>query len=155
MEVFQANLNKCRLAQIELTNRLKQQNSCLALIQEPYCFKGRLSLLPQNITVFPSNRDGGPRASILVSKHMQAKEVTNLVSRDLAVCLVKLDNRTTVIASLYLDITKEVVTQDLVKLLEFTIARRYALLLAVDSNAHNTVWGHKNNSRGEALLDFI
>jgi hypothetical protein len=126
MEVFQINLNKCRLAQIELTTRLKQQSNCLALIQEPYCFKGRLSLLPQNITVFPSNRCGGPRASILVSKHLQAKEVTNLVSRDLAVCLVQLDNRTTVIASLYLDITKGVITQDLENLLKFTKDRRYA-----------------------------
>ena len=105
MEVFQVNLNKCRMAQIEINNRLKSINSCMALLQEPYCFKGRLSLLPQNISVFPSNRDGGPRASILISKHMQAKEVTNLVSRDMAVCLVKLDNRTTVFASLYLDIT--------------------------------------------------
>jgi hypothetical protein len=86
---------------------------------------------------------------------MQAKEVTNLVSKDLAVCMTKLDNRTTVIASLYLDIKASVITSDLENLLEFVKARRYALLLAVDSNAHNTVWGHKNNSRGETLLDFI
>jgi hypothetical protein len=105
MEVLQLNLNKCRLAQIELNNKLKKISNCLALIQEPYCYKGRLSLLPSNISIFPSNKDGGPRAAILINKNIQAKEITNLVSRDMAVCLAKLDNRTTVIASLYLDIT--------------------------------------------------
>jgi hypothetical protein len=127
----------------------------MALIQEPYCFKGRLALIPQNISVFPSNKDGGPRASVLIGKHLQAKELTSLVSRDLAVCITKLDNHTTVIASLYLDITQGVITKALEDLLNFVKSRRYALLLAVDSNALNTVWGHKNNSRGEALLDFI
>ena len=78
IQVHQVNLNKCRLAQIELTNKLKRHKQVLALVQEPYCYKGQMALLPSNVTIIPSGRSGGPRAAIYISKNLKAKEVSNL-----------------------------------------------------------------------------
>ena len=155
IEVHQINLNKCRLAQIELVNKLKRHKQVLALIQEPYCYKGQMALLPTNVTIIPSGRGGSPRAAIYISKNLKAKEVSNLVTRDSAACLVSLENRSTLIASVYLDITTGVLTDSLKAIVDFAFMRRYALLIGIDTNAHNTAWGHSNNTRGENLLDFI
>ena len=51
IEVTQLNMQKARLAQIEVLNKInKCNNQFLMLTQEPYCYKATLALLPQNAT---------------------------------------------------------------------------------------------------------
>ena len=56
IEVTQLNMQKARMAQIEMMNKLnKCKNPFLILAQEPYCYKSTLALLPQNTKTIPSD----------------------------------------------------------------------------------------------------
>ena len=156
IKVHQLNLNKCRQAQVELTECLKKSgDKCIALMQEPYNYKSRMALLPQNMVVIPSSKMGNPRAGMLLSQSLKAKEVTNLIRRDMAVALVNIHGRSTLIASIYLDIKENTITDNLIDLLSYADEKRFALIIGIDGNSRNTVWGHQNNKRGEHLLQFI
>jgi hypothetical protein len=148
------NLNKCYLAQVELLNKLKKHADFIAFIQEPYTYKSKFCLIPQGMGRI-AHLDS-PRAAILFSKCLKIEQVTNLCSRDMAVGLVKLAGKQTLLASLYLDITCNPVSEDLLKLLDFAEQKRFALLLCVDSNAHGQLWmSQRDNARGRALTDFF
>ena len=105
INIIQVNLNKAHSAQIELLNTINKQTSYIAQITEPYCYKGKLSLLPTNSTIIPTQRTGNPRAALYASKHLTLNEITELTHRDMVVGLTRLDGKQTAIISLYLDIT--------------------------------------------------
>ena len=61
-----------------------------------------------------------------------------------------------VIASIYMDITKDVITEKLREVVRFAKEKKYPLIIACDSNAHAYLWGMvQSNPRGEALEYFI
>ena len=156
IEVTQINTNKARLAQIELLNKLnKCRNPFIIITQEPYCYKSTLSLLPQNAKTIPTNRQGQPRVSISASNRLHMEEITELSHRDLVAGLVTLEGKKTIILSIYLDITKETIPEFLSKAIDYCKARRYAILIGIDTNAHSDIWGHSNNKRGHELVDYI
>ena len=111
-------MQKARLAQIEILNKLNKCNNPL-LTQEPYCYKATLALLPQNTKNIPSDRTGHPRASITASNRLQMAEISELKHRDLAAGLVTLEGKKTVIISTYLDITQDPVPDYLVKAIDY------------------------------------
>ena len=154
IEVYQVNLNKCYMAQVEIANKIGKDKAFLALIQEPYCYKSRPCLIPKGIDRITFNDK--PRAMILASKHLQLKQVTHLCTQDAAVAITKLAGKNTVVASIYLDINLGVITKELQDIVNFAGSRRYSLLIGVDSNSHSKLWQSKNdNSRGRLLTDFI
>jgi len=111
IHAIQVNLNKCRDASINLMQIMKKQKGCqIAFIQEPYNYKGTLALVPQNMTIIPTSRGSNSRAALILSKGLEAKEVRNLNNRDMARALVRLGGRSTLVASLYLDINHDVLT---------------------------------------------
>ena len=94
IEVTQLNMQKARLAQIELLNKInKCKNPFIVLAQEPYCYKATLALLPQNAKTIPSDRSGHPRASITTSNRLQMAEISELSHRDLAAGLITLEGK--------------------------------------------------------------
>ena len=116
IEVTQINTQKARLAQIELLNKLnKCKNPFIIITQEPYCYKATLALMPQNAKTIPTIRTGHPRASITASNRLHMEELSELGHRDLVAGLVTLEGKKTVILSVYLDITQEVIAEHLVK----------------------------------------
>ena len=156
IEVTQVNMQKARLAQIELLNKLnKTKNKYIIMTQEPYCYKASLALLPQNAKTIPTDKNGQPRAAIYTSKALHMEEISELRHRDLAAGLVTLEGKKTVIMSAYLDIKKETVPEFLSKAIDYCKAKRYAILLRLDSNAHSEIWGHSNNKRGNELVEYI
>ena len=154
IDVQQVNLNKCYLAQVELGNKVSKLGTFIALVQEPYCYKTKVCLMPRATSVIASK--DCPRALIISSKNLAIQEVSNLCTKDMAVGLVKLGGKQTLIASLYLDITCAPVSNDLLSLINFADQKRFALLIGVDTNAHGRLWMSSNdNSRGRAITDFI
>ena len=75
--------------------------------------------------------------------------------RDMAIGVIKLDGKSTVIISLYMDIKTSV--KDLISpALEYCQQHGYGLLIGSDTNAHHTDWGLETNECGkqlEALID--
>ena len=94
IEVTQVNMQKARLAQIELLNKLnKTKNKYIIMTQEPYCYKASLALLPQNAKTIPTDKNGQPRAAIYTSKALHMEEISELRHRDLAAGLVTLEGK--------------------------------------------------------------
>ena len=106
----------------------------------------RASLAPERF-----NRLGGAP----YQKRLHMEEITELSNRDLAAGLVTLEGKKTIILSIYLDITKDTIPDFLSKAIDYCKARRYAILMGIDSNAHSDIWGHSNNKRGHELVDYI
>ena len=75
--------------------------------------------MPQNAKAIPAIRTGHPRASITASNRLYMEELSELEYRDLVAGLVTLKGKKTVLLSVYLDITKEVIAEHLVKAIEY------------------------------------
>ena len=151
---IQVNLNKTRLAQTELLRKLNKLENYIALITEPYCYKQKLCILPRGDNCLPQNRSGHPRACILSSKHLKVHEINELKHRDMAIGMIKLDGKSTVIISLYMDIKTSVQTL-ISPALEYCQQHGYGVLIGTDTNAHHTDWGLSINERGKELEVII
>ena len=117
IEVTQLNTQKARLAQIELLNKLnKCKNPFIDITHEPYCYYK--ATLVQNAKTIPTNRSGHPRASITASNRLHMEELSELGHRDLVAGLLTIEGKKTVILSVDLDFTKEVIAEHLVKAIE-------------------------------------
>ena len=126
----------------------------MALITKPYCYKKKLCNLPRGENYLPQNRTGHPRACILSSKHIKIHEINELKHRDLAIGLIKLDGKSTVIVSLYMDINTSVATL-ITPVLIYCQQHGYGILIGADTNAHHTDWGLTTNERGRELEEII
>ena len=79
-----------------------------------------------------------------------------LSSPDVAVVQTRIQNRSTLIISAYLDIqNKEVIPDVLTTAVEYALRKGLAIIIGMDSNAHSTSFGPVMNSRGEILDLFI
>ena len=153
--VMQLNLNKAYNAGIDLLGKINKTKCFLALLQEPYCYKGTLAAIPGRADFIPSARAGGPRAAIFADKRLKLREITHLCTRDIAAGVCVIGKKQTLIISAYLDINISVRTDALIKVLEYRQEKRLGLILAVDSNAHSTLWGHSTNPRGTIMAEII
>ena len=74
-------------------------------------------------------------------------ELTQLNHRDMAVGLIRLDRKDVMLISLYCDIKEDPVPDFLKTALDYGEKRGYSILLAADTNAHSSMWGHETNHR--------
>ena len=153
--VLQLNLNKAYNAGIDLLGKINKTKCFLALLQEPYCYKGTLSAIPGRADFVPSSRSGGPRAAIFADKRLKLREVTHLCTRDLAAGICVIGNRQTIVVSAYMDINLSIRTDALINILEYRQEKRLGLIIAMDSNAHSSLWGYSNNTRGTTMTEII
>ena len=123
IEIHQVNLNKCYQAQIELGLKLDRHKSSLALVQEPYLYKGRKVVLIGRRKKIAFNEK--PRALIIASKELKIEAISELCSRDIAVGLLKIGGKNTLIASIYMDILKSPISEEVEKLIEYADRRNY------------------------------
>ena len=152
--VIQVNLNKTHAAHVELLNKINTTTTYIALITEPFCYKKKLCIIPRGSNYLPQIRTGHPRACIFSSKNIKIHEINELRTRDTTVGLIKLEGRSTVIASIYLDITSAI-EPTLTPILDYCQRNGYSLLLGADTNAHHTDWGWETNGRGRIIEELI
>ena len=158
INVIQINLHKSALAAAELQNNtVTMSTDFLCLVQEPSLFKGKFRNRPLTATTFPSGFvSENPRAAIFSAKSLNMLELPELEDRDCAVGLAKINNRSMIVASLYLDYNnREVIPNSLRKLIQFSDEKRLPILIGMDSNCHSTLFGPETNSRGVLLEEFI
>ena len=60
-----------------------------------------------------------------------------------------------VVASVYLDILKPVSQKFVLDLLQFIEVKQLSCIIAVDSNAHSTLYGPEQNGRGDQFEDLV
>ena len=151
--IFQVNLNRCKQAQFNLNTDLDKAGTFIALVQEPYYANYYISLVNKQITCIPADRRGQPRAAIFASSNQAITEIAGLSSKDTAAGVLKIEVKNTLIISMYMDITLRDITAQLNEVLRH--AKRLALLIGTDCNAHHTVWGNQDNSRGKVLFEYL
>ena len=108
INIVQVNLNKAHAAQVELLKKINKLDSYIALLTEPYCYKQKLCMIPRGSNCLPQIRSGHPRACIVSSKNLKLHEINELKHRDMAIGLIKLEGKSVVMVSLYMDITKPI-----------------------------------------------
>ena len=123
LKFVQVNLHKAKQGQIEIAAGLRKLNKAreafIALIQEPMTDKSRAILQPKSCQVF--EKGPNPRAGIYVSNRLKAWNMETLSSPDVAVVQTRIQNRSTLIISAYLDIqNKEVIPDVLTTCLLYT-----------------------------------
>ena len=156
---MQLNLQHSKQAQLEINNWIdkQKQNSYIITIQEPYIYKGKPSLQPMTANKYTGAEKLSPRTAIYTSKAIQTWYLDQLSDRDTTVIVTKINRRTTLIASVYMDyhVNDPVVQPNLTKIMEYAKDKGYATMLCIDTNCHSTLNGNETNKRGEALEDFI
>lgn len=162
--IIQANLHHCRAATTTLCRRLDSDKTTIALIQEPWVTKSKISGFSRlNGTIFAgSTNNKSPRTCIYIPKNIQASIITQISDCDLTAVQLRCDfgeGMTDVtFASIYLpiDAQEPPPSNRMVDLVNHCETRGNHLIIGCDANAHHTSWGSSdNNNRGECLFDFI
>ncbi len=134
----------------------------VALIQEPWVYKDQVRGL-QNpaCTVFAFQSGENPRAAISCSKDLKPVYLSQLSDRNLAVVQIQVPiskrcTRTLILGSAYHHFEIPIRRQGFERLIDYCHKVKLPLVIGMDANAHNVMWGSTDtNSRGEELLDFI
>ena len=153
----QLNAHRAKAAHVNINLESDKLDRFIYFLQEPHynVATGKVMDLNQTHHIV-SAKD--PRACIYAHKSLQLWESKDYTDKDIATCLWKLpDGSEIYLASVYLDITKQQVIPDiLMELMTFCQQRDKPIILAIDSNAHSTLWGsEQTNIRGEDLEEFI
>ena len=157
-------MQKSKQGALDLVRYLGEQTNSsqhISLIQEPYCYENRVCFLRKtnmDLLYFDTkDKHQPPRTAIYASKRANLMMLPQLTSRDCVAALwMQANGHSVVVCSLYLDIKKDVISQDLQAVQNYCERRRLGLLIGVDSNAHSSLWGNdEDNARGEALETFL
>ena len=162
LKIVQINLQHCKEATAVLCNQLNI-HSGLALIQEPYLYKGRVrGLNIKGSTLIYDQSAARPRTALLATKAVQVTPLPQLTTADAVAAEVELTvhGRVSrlVFCSLYLpyDVANLPPTQDLLKVVEYVKTNRLPIIIGCDANSHHICWGSTNsNKRGSALIEYL
>ena len=152
---IQLNMHKALQAAIELGHLLTSQPG-IAFLQEPYTAYTKVVSIPKGLSLHVGTSDNGsPRAALLIPKRYQALSVEHLCTRDSAAACIRIQGRTVLLASVYMDSTLPVIQPWLENIIEFADSKNIPLVLGADSNCHSHLFGDDSNTRGEALELFL
>ena len=162
LKVLQINLQHSKGGTAALSRLLHRQEADLVLIQEPYLYKGGVSGLGGTGGKLTYARNvKNPRTCIYVKNDISFLPMVDFCSRDLVTIRLKQhmegSSREFVLASAYLPYeVNSPPSQEVRRLVNSCMELKKQLLIGIDTNAHNLVWGSKDtNSRGEYLLEFL
>lgn len=157
----QINLHHCKEASAELSRRLSSDDTDIALIQEPYIYKGVVRGLGNSgILHYMSSSDAQARACIYTRKGINAVMLRQFSSRDFVAVRLRLgsneDPLDIICCSAYLPYDEMVPTKQLREVLDHCEKHNIHYLVGCDANAHHIVWGSSDtNIRGARLMEFI
>jgi len=161
IRVLQVNLHHSRAASAALS--VAMRNCDVALIQEPWTYKGEIKGLKQvGGELIYSRSILYPRICILVKKGFRILPLMHHCSRDLMVVKIKTSSgggtREIILRLAYLpyDDVEPPPPGELERLVTGCRANGTHLIVGCDANLHHTSWGSTNiNNRGESLFNYI
>ena len=155
IECVQVNLRKSSLATGLFSHKLSLEPR-IGLVSEPYTAFKKVVGKPSEYIVFPEiTMDASPRTAIYIPRTIKNVGMPQLSNADCQVALLYLQIGAVLIASVYLDINLNPTPNWLYDLTAFAENKQYSLLIAMDSNAHSTLYGPTENERGRNLERFI
>jgi len=161
MRVLRVNLHHSRAASTTLS--VSTRNCDVALIQEPWTYKGEIKGLQEvGGELIYSRSIPRPRTCILVKKGFRTLPLMHYCSRDLTVVKIKTlgGGRPWEIvpgtAYLPYDDVEPPPPGELERLVTGCRANGTHLIVGCDANSHHTSWGSTHiNNRGESLFNYI
>ena len=136
-------MHRAQNAYTEVLSLLNSSPRAVCLLQEPYL---PWDPLPRHrgFDVFPSTYVG-PRTAIYSPRFLKYQEISHFCHRDCTAVLLNCGARDVILASVYMDIHLSVDPPWLVELLHYADQHSSGIILAVDTNAHSTVFGPDQN----------
>lgn len=131
----------------------------VALIQEPYCNKGKIPGY-NGLTSFKADGNTRVRSCIYTSKHLKTIKYNQFTNNDIVTVGVKLKQKTIVFCSAYLPNNngepENPVDPIILDLINHCEGENIDLIIGTDSNSHHLAWGCLDtNARGLELFNFI
>jgi hypothetical protein len=164
LDFLQINCGKRISAMALLETNVKNK---IALIQEPYTSINGCRLIHKRDffssgSAPPSPTPGGaapttswtslrPRAAIYAPGRLDVLPVYRFMTRDIATVAVPLG----FISSIYMDITKNVRSKELLALLDFCRQENKTLSMAIDSNSHSYLFSDCENNCGLEIESLV
>ena len=130
----------------------------IALVQEPYLYRGKVKGFEKNLNVFTGKKSGKIRSCIVAEKSLDIWPLTQFSDEDQMAVGIIAGGSTLILTSTYMpfDSIEDPPPEMLRKLVDFCIQKNYQLIIGADANSHNTAWGSTDtNNRGDKLLDYI
>ena len=156
----QINLHHSKCASAVLARSLAVVHTHIALIQEPWLFRGRIRGINNTGEVHVGTTNGDARACV-VTKGIDSFMLQELSSRDCTTIRINIvDERgrgkDILVCSAYFPHDEPSPTEIVRKVIEYSRQRNINLIIGCDSNSHHEVWGSTDtNDRGEQLLEFL
>ena len=152
--ITQVNVGKKCSAMSSLFKDIKTNE--ILILQEPLVRNNRIGNAPKSHRQFIPHSKDRARVAILLPSDLAKKSMIldTFSTADSIALRIRIDSKTTIIlVNIYMDITKPVPTDIIYRLSRFAESESLPLVVATDSNAHHTAWGHRScNSRGRDLL---
>ena len=159
IDFLQLNLHKSAQATLLAGQTMEQTASRVLLLTEMHTIRNKLHSFPRGTTAVYDrsipHHHPGPRAAIVSTRDIQLTALEQWCHRDCAAALAKVDGHHILLISAYLDINFPVRTAWLDNILNMAHTKSYPVLMAMDSNAHSSLFGPSNNARGDDLEDLI
>lgn len=161
MKVIQINLHHCKAASALLSKKLASENIDIALIQEPWVYRGFVrGVNCTGGTLYCPNTDN-PRTCIYVRDWMNALLKVEFCSRDVTTIETSIREggrkRILQFSSAYLPYDEPNPPSETVRrLVSHCNETGKELIIGTDANAHHVLWGSSDiNPRGEQLLEYL
>lgn len=169
VKIVQINLGRRNAAAVGLNNLINLDKYEIALIQEPYTYTRKIGKLDNKGTIYENSRnDEDPRSCIWInsnlSKPAEAIQLLEFSDKDCVAVKINLSEiegkREIIICSAYFpginEAGRNVISDKLNKLIEYCNSKHIELIVGCDANAHNIIWGSKNDcARGKVLLEYL
>ena len=155
VECVQLNLHKSALATGLFSHELSLAPR-VGFVTEPHTAFKKVVGKPFQYKVFPElSSDVAPRAALYIPKSFRSVGMPQLSNADCQVALIYLQIGAVLLVSAYLDILKDPVPIWLTDVVDYADSKNFSVLMALDSNAHSTLYGPDDNERGRIFERFI
>ena len=157
----QINLQHCQAASYNLCNELRNLQTYIVMVQEPWICRGTIKGSPPSANRYVGvGRGGRPRACIYTSKDLDTWLLPQYSNADIVTVSVNnlqgIIPKTVIFTSAYMAEENTAPPQLVEEITAYCNLNNLPLVLGCDANAHHVAWGSSDtNERGEALMDFL
>jgi hypothetical protein len=153
---LQLNMHKSEVATTNLAKICENIHSYILFLQEPRTVYKQVKIDRSTKMHYQTHKH--VRAAIGHSPNLKILGIPTLTDRDIVTCLWNkpVTNEEVLLISAYWDNLNPDIPLKLESALQFAHNKNIPFILAIDSNAHSTLWGSPNdNSRGLTMEEFI
>jgi hypothetical protein len=158
IKFVQINLHHSKVVSANLCQLIAEGKVDIALIQEPWVYKGQVRGLTNSGERFMLLH---PRSCIYIRNHINALPLLEFYSRDATTVITYTyggGNRELVVTSAYLpyDSDEPPTSKEMRDIIEYCYSRKKQLIIDCDANARHTLWGNTGvSTRGESLMEYL